>query len=59
MTKVLENEKVKNYAKPENLISMSVCNLSGLLPPEEGCEAHNEFLTKTFYLKEVEPDKVT
>ncbi len=48
MTKVLENEKVKNYAKPENLISMSVCNLSGLLPPEEGCEAHNEFFNKNF-----------
>jgi len=48
MTKVLENEKVKNYTKPENLVSMAVCNLSGLLPPEEGCEAHNEFFNKNF-----------
>lgn len=51
MTKILENEKVKSYVKPDNLVSMAVCNLSGLLPPEGGCESHNEFFNKNFLPK--------
>lgn len=49
MSKVVENKKVKNYPRPDNLITMSVCNLTGMLPAEgESCESHNEFFIKKF-----------
>ena len=51
MTKVLENKAVKRFPKPAGLITMSVCNLTGQLPPEEGCELHNELFKKEFVPK--------
>lgn len=48
MSKVLENKAVKEFAKPEGVLTIGVCNLTGLLPPEEGCESHNELFKKEF-----------
>jgi len=48
MTKVLENKTVKNFVMPEGVVKMNVCNLTGQLIPEEGCEAHNEYFKKEF-----------
>lgn len=48
MTKILENKAVKEFPKPEGVITMKICNLTGLLPPEGGCESHNELFKKEF-----------
>ncbi|KKQ30356.1 MAG: Penicillin-binding protein, 1A family [Candidatus Shapirobacteria bacterium GW2011_GWE1_38_10] len=48
MTKVLENRAVKTFTKPDGILTMSVCNLTGQLAPEEGCESHNELFKKEY-----------
>jgi penicillin-binding protein 1C len=48
MTKILENKPVKTFTKPSGVITMNVCNLTGLLPPEGGCDSHNELFKKEF-----------
>jgi 1A family penicillin-binding protein len=48
MTKVLENKAVKTFTKPDGVITMSICNFTGQLVPEEGCESHNELFKKEF-----------
>lgn len=48
MTKLLENKAIKNYTKPNGVITMNVCNLTGQLAPEGGCDSHNELFKKEF-----------
>lgn len=48
MTKLLENKLVKNFAKPEGVIGVTVCNLTGQLPPDEGCDSYYEYFKKGF-----------
>jgi 1A family penicillin-binding protein len=48
MTKVLENKAVVNFSRPEGVLTMNVCNLTGQLPPDEGCDSHNELFKKEF-----------
>lgn len=48
MTKVLENKAVKNFSRPEGVLTQNVCNLTGQLPPDEGCDSHNELFKKEF-----------
>lgn len=48
MTKILENKAVKTFTKPNGVLTMNICNLTGLLPPEGGCESHNELFKKEF-----------
>ncbi|MFA5025125.1 MAG: PBP1A family penicillin-binding protein [Candidatus Shapirobacteria bacterium] len=48
MTKILENRPVKTFTKPSGVLTMNICNLSGMLPPEGGCESHNELFKKEF-----------
>lgn len=48
MTKLLENKAVKNFPRPEGVLTMTVCNLTGQLVPDEGCESHNELFKKEF-----------
>ncbi len=48
MSKVLENKAVKNFTRPNGVITMNVCNLTGQLPPEGGCDSHNELFKKEF-----------
>jgi len=48
MTKILEDKPVKTFTKPDGVVTMNVCNLTGQLAPEEGCESHNELFKKEF-----------
>jgi len=48
MTKLLENKAIKSYTKPNGVITMNVCNLTGQLAPEGGCDSHNELFKKEF-----------
>jgi len=48
MTKVLENKAVKTFTKPNGVVTMNVCNLTGQLPPDGGCDSHNELFKKEF-----------
>jgi membrane carboxypeptidase/penicillin-binding protein PbpC len=48
MTKVLENKAVKTFTRPSGVITVNVCNLTGLLPPDGGCDSHNELFKKEF-----------
>ena len=52
MTKLLEDKLVKHFAKPEGVIGATVCNLTGQLPPDEGCDSYYEYFKKGFL-----PDK--
>jgi len=48
MTKLLENKQVRNFSKPEGAVGMTVCNLTGQLIPEGGCDSHYEYFKKEF-----------
>lgn len=48
MTKLLENKQVRNFSKPDGVVGMTVCNLTGQLPPEGGCDSHYEYFLKEF-----------
>jgi len=52
MTKLLEDKLIKHFAKPEGVIGATVCNLTGQLPPDEGCDSYYEYFKKEFL-----PDK--
>lgn len=55
MTKVLENKPVKTFTKPSGVLTMNVCNLTGQLIPDGGCESHNELFKKEFVPTVVAP----
>jgi 1A family penicillin-binding protein len=46
MTYILRDQPDEWPAKPENIVGLQVCNLSGLLPPEGGCETRYEYFIK-------------
>jgi len=48
MTKVLENRAVKTFTRPSSVLTMSVCNFTGQLAPDGGCESHNELFKSGF-----------
>jgi 1A family penicillin-binding protein len=48
MSKVLENKTVHNFTRPSGVLTMNVCNLTGQLQPDGGCESHNELFKKEF-----------
>jgi penicillin-binding protein 1C len=48
MTKLLENKQVRKFSKPDGVVGMTVCNLTGELPPEGGCDSHFEYFKKEF-----------
>jgi len=48
MTKLLEDKTVKTFTKPNGIVTMNVCNLTGLLAPEGGCDSYNELFKKEF-----------
>ncbi len=54
MTKLLEDKTVKRFPKPEGVTGITVCNLTGQLPPDEGCDSHFEY-----FKKEYPPNKKT
>lgn len=48
MTKLLENKAVRKFSKPDGAVGMTVCNLTGELIPEGGCDSHYEYFKKEF-----------
>jgi membrane peptidoglycan carboxypeptidase len=54
MTKLLEDKPVRKFSKPDGVVGMTVCNLTGQLPPEGGCDTHYEY-----FLKQYAPGKST
>ncbi len=52
MTEILKEKPVKKMTMPQNIVRMEVCNLTGQLVPEEGCESHYEYFNKEFTPKE-------
>ncbi len=43
---ILEDQKQEWPIKPANIIGKTVCNLTGLLPPPEGCSSRFEYFIK-------------
>jgi len=48
MSKMLEDKTIKRVAMPTDIVKLPVCNLTGELVPEGGCESHFEFFKKEF-----------
>lgn len=48
MTEILKDKPVKKPAMPANIVGMYVCNLTGELPPEGGCDSHFEYFKQEF-----------
>lgn len=48
MTKLLENKQVHKFSKPDDVVGITVCNLTGQLIPEGGCDSHYEYFIKNF-----------
>jgi len=46
MTKILENQPNELPKKPENVVGLQVCNISGLLPGDSGCQTRYEYFIK-------------
>lgn len=48
MTNLLKDKQVKKMTVPVNVVGMNVCNFTGDLPPEGGCEMHYEYFKKEY-----------
>jgi membrane carboxypeptidase/penicillin-binding protein len=48
MTFILKNQIVKKATMPASVVGMNVCNLTGGLIPDGGCESHYEYFKKEF-----------
>jgi len=48
MTYILKDKIVKKQTMPANVVGMNVCNITGELPPEGGCDSHYEYFKKEF-----------
>lgn len=48
MTEILKNKEVKKPPMPANIVGLNVCNLTGFLPPAEGCDMHFEYFKQGF-----------
>ena len=48
MTYVLKDKQVKKPAMPQDVMGMTVCNLTGQLPPDDGCDSHYEYFKKEY-----------
>ncbi|MFA6602710.1 MAG: PBP1A family penicillin-binding protein [Candidatus Shapirobacteria bacterium] len=52
MSKVLEDKPIRKISAPGGVKTVGVCNLTGKLPPEGGCDMHNEIFKAEFVPKE-------
>ena len=52
MSMMLEGVTVKKATSPSGIVSLKVCNLTGMLPPEEGCDVKNEYFWDKYAPKE-------
>jgi membrane carboxypeptidase/penicillin-binding protein PbpC len=48
MTQILKDKIVKKVPMPQGVIGVTVCNLTGQLPPDGGCDSHYEYFKKEF-----------
>ncbi len=48
MTEILKDVVVKKPVRPAEIISTTICNLTGALPPPEGCDSRYEYFNKKF-----------
>lgn len=48
MTFLMKDQQVKKLVMPAGVIGMNVCNLTGELPPEGGCDSHFEYFKKEY-----------
>lgn len=48
MTEILTDKPVKQPAIPASVIGLHVCNLTGQLIPDEGCDSHYEYFKSEF-----------
>ncbi|MFA6250146.1 MAG: transglycosylase domain-containing protein [Candidatus Shapirobacteria bacterium] len=48
MTEILKGKPVKKPTMPQNIVGMYVCNNTGQLVPDEGCDSHYEYFNKKF-----------
>ncbi|MAF25398.1 penicillin-binding protein [bacterium] len=48
MSYLVKDEKVKKMVMPAKMVKLPVCNLTGKLIPEEGCDSHFEFFKKEY-----------
>lgn len=48
MNYLLKEEKVKRMVMPAEMVKLPVCNLTGKLIPEGGCDSHFEFFKKEY-----------
>jgi len=52
MTYILKDALVKKPPMPTEVVGMNVCNLTGGLVPDEGCESHYEYFKKEYVPRE-------
>ncbi len=57
MTRLLTDVKVKKNIMPTEMVKIQVCNLTGKLIPEGGCDVHFEFFKKEYVPSERAPLK--
>ena len=48
MTHLLKDKIVRQQVVPTDVLKIPVCNLTGELPPDEGCDTHYEYFKKEF-----------
>jgi 1A family penicillin-binding protein len=48
MTYILKDRPIKKQTRPTEVVGMNVCNLTGELAPDGGCESHYEYFKKEF-----------
>ena len=48
MSYLLKEEKIKKMVMPAEMVKLQVCNLTGKLIPEGGCDSHFEFFKKEY-----------
>ena len=48
MTYILKDKMVKKPPMPNDIVGTNVCNLTGQLPPDGGCDSHYEYFKKEF-----------
>ena len=48
MTYILKNKTVKKPTMPASVVGMQVCNLTGQLIPDGGCDSHYEYFKSEF-----------
>ena len=48
MNSILKDKEAKKWIQPNSIVGMNVCNLTGQLPPEEGCDSHYEYFKPDF-----------